>query len=91
KLTIYNDADGDFVDDIKSVKLPIAETTLSGLKELLPDHCWIKEEFSNWNWVWKNCSNVEGLELRTCGYDQIHDMAARIRTCLPKVNSLVYK
>lgn len=84
KLTIYNDASGDFIDDIKSVKLPIAEETLSGLKELVLDHCWSKEKLPNWNWVWKSCSNVERLELRTCGADKIHDMAARIRTCLPK-------
>ncbi|KAF8924649.1 hypothetical protein BGZ47_003777, partial [Haplosporangium gracile] len=91
KLIIYNDADGYFVDDIESVKLPIADAKLSGLKELVLDHCLIKEELSSWNWVWESCSNVERLELRTCGYDQIHDMAARIRTCLPRINSLVYK
>ncbi|KAF8925557.1 hypothetical protein BGZ47_003198, partial [Haplosporangium gracile] len=74
-----------------TVELPIAEATLSGLKELVLDHCWIKEKLSSWNWVWKSCSNVERLELRMCGYDNIHDMAAYIRTCLPNVNSLVYK
>lgn len=54
-------------------------------------HGWIMEELSNWIWVWKSSSYVERLELRLWGYDKTHNMAALVRTCLLKVNSLVYK
>ncbi|KAG0013505.1 hypothetical protein BGZ82_002114, partial [Podila clonocystis] len=91
KLTIYNDPlpgyNGDYVSD----KLPIAEVTFLGLKELVLDHCWNKDELSMWDWFWRGCCNVERLELRTWKADLTHDLAARIRLYLPKVNSVVVK
>ncbi|KFH70214.1 hypothetical protein MVEG_03065 [Podila verticillata NRRL 6337] len=91
KLTIYNDPlpgdNGDFVSE----KPPIAEVKFLGLKELVLDHCWSKDELSMWDWLWRGCCNVERLELRTWSADLTYDLAARIRLYLPKFNSIVVK
>ncbi|KAF9312829.1 hypothetical protein BG003_005865, partial [Podila horticola] len=84
KLTIYNDPLPGHIGDIVSEKLPIVDVKFLGLKELVLDHCWSKDELSMWDWFWRGCCNVERLELRTWRADLTHDMAARIRVYLPK-------
>ncbi|KAF9374167.1 hypothetical protein CPC16_001445, partial [Podila verticillata] len=91
KLTIYNDPLPGYNDDFISDKFPIAEVKFLGLKELVLDHCWSKDELPMWDWFWRGCCNVERLELRTWRAELIHDLANRIRLYLPKVNSIVVK
>ncbi|KAK3807528.1 MAG: hypothetical protein JOS17DRAFT_797097 [Linnemannia elongata] len=91
KLTIYNDPYPGYIGDIVSNTLPIVEVTFPGLKELILDHCWSKDELSMWEWFWRGCGNVERLELRACRVNLAHDLAGRIRIWLPKVNSIVIK
>lgn len=91
KLTIYNKARQGFVGGIGQDKLPVAVTKLDGLKELVLDYCWNKDELASWDWFWRCCGNVERLELRTWHRNVTLDLAARIRAYLPKVNSIVFK
>ncbi|KAF9324139.1 hypothetical protein BG006_000825 [Podila minutissima] len=91
KLTIYSDPIPGYIADVGADLLPIADVKFPGLKELVLDHCWSKDELPMWDWFWKSCGNVERLELKTCRTDLTYDLAARIRTYLPKVNSIVFK
>ncbi|KAK3805440.1 MAG: hypothetical protein J3R72DRAFT_428652 [Linnemannia gamsii] len=89
KLTIYNDPHAGYIGDTASTKLPIVEVTFPGLKELIIDHCWSKDELPMWEWFWRGCANVERLELRACRILLANDLAVRIRDYLPKANSIV--
>ncbi|KAF9131845.1 hypothetical protein BGW39_001233 [Mortierella sp. 14UC] len=52
KLTIYNKARQGYVGGIDPDKLPIAVTTLDGLKELVLDYYWNKDELSRgWKFI----------------------------------------
>ncbi|KAG0355624.1 hypothetical protein BGZ54_001066 [Gamsiella multidivaricata] len=91
KLVIRNAEKSYYLGHIDPDRLPVATGTLCGLKELVLDHCWYKEDASSWDWFWRSCGNVERLELGKWSRLLMDDMEARIRDYLPNVDSIVFK
>ncbi|KAF8926591.1 hypothetical protein BGZ58_011061 [Dissophora ornata] len=63
KLVIWNAEESYHLGHIDTDKLTVATGTLCGLKELVVDHCWYKEDASSCDWFWRSCGNVKRLEL----------------------------
>lgn len=94
KLDICDGRQPGFFGDVELTELENiarAGIMLSGLKELVLDRGYSKDEISSWDCFWKSCGNVERRDLKRWRHDMTDHMASRIRNCLPKVNSIVFE